>query len=125
MHKEKALQSLEQWLARNPKYKDLSNKFGFKVNEGWMDNYSGMSLKSMYERHDFVANTFIEAARLEPNDIDADVQIILGLLYNISMDYDKAIECFRAALYKKPNDYTLWNKLGRNKKNFCCFFFNH
>ncbi|XP_071701897.1 peroxisome biogenesis protein 5-like [Rutidosis leptorrhynchoides] len=62
-----------------------------------------------------VARTFNEAAVMSPED--ADVHIVLGVLYNLSREYDKAIEAFQTALKLKPRDYSLWNKLGATQAN--------
>lgn len=62
-----------------------------------------------------VARLFVEAARMSPED--ADVHIVLGVLYNLSRQYDKAIESFQTALKLKPQDYSLWNKLGATQAN--------
>ncbi|KAG4109587.1 hypothetical protein ERO13_1Z049433v2 [Gossypium hirsutum] len=43
---------------------------------------------------------------------DADVHIVLGVQYNLSGEYDKAIASFKTALKLKPNNYSLWNKPG-------------
>ncbi|RZS03671.1 hypothetical protein BHM03_00033870 [Ensete ventricosum] len=62
-----------------------------------------------------VARLFNEAAQMSPED--ADVHIVLGVLYNLSREYDKAIESFQTALNLKPRDYSLWNKLGATRAN--------
>lgn len=62
-----------------------------------------------------VVRVFNEAAQMSPDD--ADVHIVLGVLYNLSRDYDKAIASFKTALQLKPQDYSLWNKLGATQAN--------
>lgn len=62
-----------------------------------------------------VARLFIDAAKMSPDD--ADVHIVLGVLYNLSREYDKAIESFQTALRLNPRDYSLWNKLGATQAN--------
>ncbi|KAK9134093.1 hypothetical protein Scep_013621 [Stephania cephalantha] len=62
-----------------------------------------------------VAGLFNEAARLSPDD--ADVHIVLGVLYNLSREFDSAIKSFQSALKLKPRDYSLWNKLGATQAN--------
>lgn len=62
-----------------------------------------------------VARLFNEAAQMSPDD--ADVHIVLGVLYNLSREYDKAIASFQTALKLKPHDYSLWNKLGATQAN--------
>ncbi|CEP17490.1 hypothetical protein [Parasitella parasitica] len=97
---------LEQWIANSPKYKHiLQGKLG--------QNYTDQT-----KRHNYIAQLFLEAARVAPGEeMDADVQVGLGVLFNMSEEYDKAVDCFRAALISRPQDYQLWNKVGATLAN--------
>lgn len=93
-----ALKYLYQWLRNHPRYGTLA---------------SSEQSDSLYYAD--VARIFNEAAQISPED--ADVHIVLGVLYNLSREYDKAIESFKTAIKLKPHDYSLWNKLGATQAN--------
>ncbi|KAG1447924.1 hypothetical protein G6F56_009104 [Rhizopus delemar] len=100
-----AYDSLEQWIANHDSYKHLSSSYG----KGKM---------STENRHTLITNMFIEAARNSPGaEMDPDVQVGLGVLFNVSEEFDKAIDCFQASLASRPQDYLLWNKLGATLAN--------
>ncbi|XP_064642252.1 peroxisomal targeting signal 1 receptor-like isoform X2 [Lineus longissimus] len=103
-----ACETLRSWLSVNPKYSSLVLKDAKKSKPT-----SFMST----EQHGEVRDLFIAAARLYSADLDADVQCGLGVLFNLSGEYDKAVDCFQAAVGKRPQDALLWNKLGATLAN--------
>ena len=103
-----AYEALDTWVRRNPLYRQMN-----RINTTDLS-----SVLSSSQKHALVVQKFISAATNTPGkDLDADVQIALGVLYNISLEYEKAIDCFEAALSKRPNDFILWNKLGATIAN--------
>lgn len=101
------------WMRQNPKYRDLAAR---PIPHG-----------KLISKH--VIDLFIEGAR-SSSVIDPDVHVSLGLLYNCTWEYEKALECFKvcsdptrpisflqAALTVRPDDYALWNKFGATMAN--------
>ncbi|XP_022110196.1 peroxisomal targeting signal 1 receptor-like isoform X2 [Acanthaster planci] len=110
----RALETLLDWLGANPKYKHLIGDEA-KGAESRIDAKTSSFLSSALHGH--VKDLFIQTARISPNDVDADVQCGLGVLFNLSQEYDKAVDCFKAALSVSPKDALLWNKLGATLAN--------
>ncbi|KAL1195231.1 Peroxisome biogenesis protein 5 [Cardamine amara subsp. amara] len=99
---------------------ELEQATALKYLYGWLQNHPKYGAiappelaNSLY--HADIARLFNEASQMNPED--ADVHIVLGVLYNLSREFDRAITSFQTALQLKPNDYSLWNKLGATQAN--------
>jgi tetratricopeptide (TPR) repeat protein len=95
-----ALDTLKAWVMHNPRFQGLDVA---------QDAYSDGTLM------DEVMQLILSVAALAPGD--KDVLTILGVLYNVSSDYEEAIDCFRKALETQPDDYSLHNKLAATCAN--------
>ncbi|XP_028026534.1 peroxisomal targeting signal 1 receptor [Bombyx mandarina] len=100
-----AFVSLLDWLKASPKYSDL---FPHDIDPKKLD------LKEL-EAH--VVSLYLKVAQLNPNQIDADVQNALGVVFNIKQEYDKAVDCFKTALMVASDNAKLWNRLGATLAN--------
>lgn len=95
---------LLDWLKASPKYSDLVPQ---DIDPKALD---------AKELENHVKSLYLRAAQLNPTQIDPDVQNGLGVLFNISQEYDKAVDCFRTALMV-VSDAKLWNRLGATLAN--------
>ncbi|KAB8356526.1 hypothetical protein FH972_024109 [Carpinus fangiana] len=116
-----AYRTLERWLST--KYPSIVPT----TDEPW--NAADVGFTDRQQLHERVTNYFIEAAQLSPDasTMDPDVQVGLGVLFYGAEEYDKAVDCFSAALASNEAGSTtadaanqrplLWNRLGATLAN--------
>ncbi|XP_031629596.1 peroxisomal targeting signal 1 receptor [Contarinia nasturtii] len=111
-----ALRMLIDWLRTNEKYKNLVPAHFSDGPKPMNPQKMAHSLINGPELVD-VQDIFIQAVQQSPDEIDAEIQEALGVLFNLSSDYEKAADCFKAALQVKPNSAKIWNRLGASLAN--------
>ena len=130
LHRERSVNVLAEWIRANPRYAALPvppleqvrpqdmPRDGFEGMEAGVENFEGFEeMVESYSRCMQTLTLFNEALATPGGRADPDVQIGLGLLYNLTYDYDQAAEMFGAALAQRPEDSMLWNKLGATLAN--------
>ncbi|KAI0008918.1 TPR-like protein [Xylariaceae sp. FL0662B] len=113
-----AYRTLERW---------LSIRYPSVISPADLSSPAELGFTERQQLHDKVTQLFINAARLSPDGehMDPDVQVGLGVLFYGAEDYDKAVDCFSAALAssemgssnKQNQVHLLWNRLGATLAN--------
>lgn len=99
-----ALAFLETWLESHPVYRQVVGTAGLAEDS-----------VGLYAQTERVIQLFKNATELAQSD--ADPFMALGVLCNLSREYDDAATWFRRALQLKPSSHSLWNKLGATQAN--------
>ncbi|KAL7628594.1 Peroxisomal membrane signal receptor PTS1 [Parahypoxylon ruwenzoriense] len=113
-----AYRTLERW---------LSIRYPAVISPNDLSSPAELGFTERQQLHDRVTQLFIKAARLSPDGehMDPDVQVGLGVLFYGAEEYDKAVDCFSAALAsselgssnKQGQVHLLWNRLGATLAN--------
>ncbi|KAF7594959.1 Peroxisomal membrane signal receptor PTS1 [Aspergillus hancockii] len=113
-----AYRTLERW---------LSTKYPQIINPKDLSSDADLGFTDRQILHDRVTDFFIQAAQLSPSgeQMDPDVQVGLGVLFYCAEEYDKAVDCFSAALASTESGtvnqqeqlHLLWNRLGATLAN--------
>ncbi|KAM4548746.1 PEX5-related protein isoform 2-T2 [Odontesthes bonariensis] len=115
-----ACEALLCWLRHNPKYKhllkDKTHLMGSPSSQRRMSYAHNMGKHESSLLPD-VKELFLEAVQHNSDSIDPDLQTGLGVLFNLSGEFNKAVEAFNTALSVRPEDYLLWNRLGATLAN--------
>ncbi|XP_056893221.1 PEX5-related protein isoform X2 [Takifugu flavidus] len=115
-----ACEALLRWLRHNPKYKQLlkgkSHLTASPSSQRRMSHAPNLGRNESSLQSE-VKELFLEAVQNNSDSIDPDLQTGLGVLYNLSGEFNKAVEAFSTALSARPDDYLLWNRLGATLAN--------
>uniref|UniRef100_A0A665VJB2 Peroxisomal targeting signal 1 receptor n=1 Tax=Echeneis naucrates TaxID=173247 RepID=A0A665VJB2_ECHNA len=116
-----ACETLRDWLKHNPKYHSVweqnereRQKDGARDKEKDRERFGSLLPESLFTD---VQTLFLRAANSDPAQVDPQLQCGLGVLFNLSGEYDKAVDCFSAISFPLKSDYLLWNKLGATLAN--------
>lgn len=113
----KALECLKAWITHNPSFASIEFDADVYGSDKGETEVKGVEESSFDEVQRLLLQTLERVVDTNSGIDVADVLEALGVVYNVSRDYDAAVNSLRKALEKKPDDYQLWNKLGATLAN--------
>lgn len=108
-----AMDAMKMWLSHHPSYHQLS-KMGAIEPDADVDVYEAYSPVDPTQLREAVT---LYGAALEMNPTDPELHSNLGVIYNLSHQFDNAALSFQEAANLKPTDASLWNRLGASLAN--------
>ena len=108
---DKALTNLTDWVTHHPDYAGLE-----LTNQQGQTNNNIPPLEKLKQ----LLQQAIDYSTSQPSQQNhglAHVLEALGVVCNVSREFDQAVDAFRRALDILPDDYQLWNKLGATLAN--------
>ncbi|MBN3281790.1 PEX5R protein, partial [Polyodon spathula] len=111
---QEACEALRKWIRHHPKYKHLVKSKTASPTSSRRMSWGSLSSSSQLPE---VKDLYLEAVQQNTNVIDPDLQTGLGVLFNLSAEFNRAVDAFNAALAVRPEDYLLWNRLGATLAN--------
>eukprot|EP00548_Thalassiothrix_antarctica_P018206 CAMPEP_0194187236 /NCGR_PEP_ID=MMETSP0154-20130528/49960_1 /TAXON_ID=1049557 /ORGANISM="Thalassiothrix antarctica, Strain L6-D1" /LENGTH=534 /DNA_ID=CAMNT_0038906793 /DNA_START=126 /DNA_END=1727 /DNA_ORIENTATION=+ len=105
------LKKLKEWITHNPTYAGISTAVDDLYGSG---NDDGNDRSADNRELDQVQRLLLQALE---HKASPEIHEALGVVYNVSRDYDAAVASFERALQDRPDDFSLWNKLGATLAN--------
>lgn len=116
-YQNQALKMLNEWMRIHPKYTSLTQIGDSEGGAAGVEQIATSRIRGM--ELEMTQELFLQAVQQNAaaGEFDVDVQEALGVLFNLSSEYEKAVDCFQAAVQMAPDNAKLWNRLGASYAN--------